>query len=66
MTDGSHCDNNGDTNHCKSCNSSHCQYSALPIFYLSQPAFSDQAAPLRLLVSTPISRIENSLRPPIH
>lgn len=61
-----HCGNDGDSKHCKSCNSSHCQYSTLPEFYLAQANLSAQGAPQRLLVSVPISRPENSLRPPIH
>ncbi|PSW08167.1 hypothetical protein C9J01_24610 [Photobacterium rosenbergii] len=66
MMDSDHCGNDGDSKHCKSCNSSHCQYSALPVFHLAQSNLSSQEAPLRLLVSAPISRQETSLRPPIH
>ncbi|WP_133638219.1 hypothetical protein [Photobacterium lutimaris] len=60
-----HCGNDGDNKHCQSCNSSHCHYSALPVFSLAQTNLSNYGTPHRLLVSAPISRPENNLRPPI-
>ena len=66
MMNPDHCGSDGDNQHCKSCTSSHCQYSALPVFYLTQSNASDKDTPQRLLVSAPISRQETSLRPPIH
>ena len=66
MMDSTHCGNDGENSHCKSCNSSHCQFSALPVFYLAQSNLSNKAVAFRLLVSPPISRQETSLRPPIH
>lgn len=66
MMDGNHCGDIGDKHKCKSCKTSHGQYSTLPVVYLVQSNLSAQNLPLQITVTTPVSRPENSLRPPIH
>ena len=69
IMDTDQCNGDGDNAHCKhcsTCSSSHCQFSALPVLHLAQSHLADKELHQRLLATTPISRLETSLRPPIH